>query len=240
MVIETSMTANLIPLMLHFSNMLGSSWPVILFTLQKGWALPPSSAFRRALREGRVQVRYLPPDTDMFSNQAVSGFLASPWLWEQLSGFDRVLMFQTDSVLCSHAQGSVDDWLKWDFVGAPIGGKIPDWAGRGFNGGLSLRNPKLFLDIANQGGFDPNIDHPQKHLRYEDQWFYQKLTERNSTRLPTMDKAKEFSVETVYYEKPLGYHQPQRWQSAHMEQIEDYCPEVTMMLKRRIHDSKED
>lgn len=238
-VIETSETVNLVPLMLHFSNVLGPTWPIILYTLQKDWEVPPSHAFRRALRQGRIRIHYLPRNTDLSTTAAVSTFLTRPWFWEQLVAYDRVLLFQTDSVLCSRAPGSVDDYLIWDFVGAPTGGMKPGSVVKGYNGGLSLRNPARFLEIAKEGGFNPYIEKPER-LRYEDQWFYQRLTEKNSTLLPPMEEARKFSVETVYYETPLGFHQPQRWQSDYMDDIELYCPEVNIMLDRRIPDDDDD
>ena len=46
-------------------------------------------------------------------------------------------------------------------------------------------------------------------VSFEDQWFYSRLKERGAN-LPS-EVARTFAVETIYYERPLGYHQPQRW-----------------------------
>ncbi|KAI1355616.1 hypothetical protein F5Y01DRAFT_269259 [Xylaria sp. FL0043] len=49
--------------------------------------------------------------------------------------------------------------------------------------------------------------------------------------LPDADTAGLFAVETVWVEgaRPLGFHQPRRWQGEHMEEIMAYCPEVGMI-----------
>lgn len=221
-IIESNIIPNLIPLMLHFATVLGPAWGMILFTLQDGWVEPMSPAFQRFLGEGRIEVRFLPTDTKFTNSASVSRFLTSPWLWEQVIEAPRMLLFQSDSILCSKSEGRVDDYFEYDLVGAPIAAQY----GQGYNGGLSIRNPRLFLNITQE------VDFVASGHEFEDQFFYEELQKRGAA-LPSADVAKTFSVETIYYETPMGYHQPQRWQSAHMDEVEEWCPEVKMLIGRR-------
>lgn len=221
-IIETSVIATLIPIMLHFSNVLGPGWGMTLFTLEETWIEPLSPAFQRALASGRIEVRFLPKDAELTSSRGVSVFLTRPWIWEQLVATERVLLFQADSMLCSKSQDAVEDYFEYDYVGAPIDSHY----GHGYNGGLSIRNPRLFLEIVKESDF------LQSGFEFEDQFFYQKLKEKKA-EMPSEEVAKSFSVETVYYETPLGYHQPQRWQANNMAAIEEWCPEVKMLIGRR-------
>lgn len=224
--IETEETPNLVPLMLHFSTVLGPRWTVLLYTLEANWTRPESPAFHRARLAGHLEVRYLPPETRFTSSQSVSRFLTSPWLWEQLKDAQHVLLWQTDSIICSKSWQTVDDFFGYDFIGAPIDPKY----GEGYNGGLSLRNPGLFLNITRTASFE------ESGMEFEDQWFYKELKAKvadGSAVLPSEDMALAFSVESIYYDSPLGYHQPERWQKAHMDEIEERCPEVRMLLGRR-------
>lgn len=226
-VIETQMTANLIPLMLHFSSVLGPTWTVVLFTLEEGWTEPSSPSFRRAVKAGRFEIRFLPPHTILTDSGSVSRFLTSPWIWEQVERAPRILLFQTDSIICSRSGKAVEDFFDYDFVGAPIDEKF----GKGYNGGLSLRNPALFLSVVRDSNFAAS------GAEFEDQWFYSELKARADrgmgVNLPGQDVAKTFSVETIYYDQPLGYHQAKRWQSENMDQVEEWCPEVKMVIDRR-------
>lgn len=280
MIIETdpSRAPNLVPIILHFANILGPRWPVVLLTLRARWAEPASPAFRRHAAAGRVRVDFLPEGTAFPSHAAVSLFLARPWLWERFQSAGRVLLFQADSVLCGASGRAVEDYLGWDFVGAPV---APAY-GVGYNGGLSLRNPRLLLEVLRDPGNDfardsglgavegavggagegrgevaareegggqgqsqekdkekeeekeqkeENNNPPPKPswMKFEDQWFYMKLKERGA-KLPDQDVARTFSVETVYYEKPLGYHQPFRWLNAQQKkQAMEWCPEIGML-----------
>ncbi|KAJ4419194.1 hypothetical protein N0V82_005101 [Gnomoniopsis sp. IMI 355080] len=221
-IIETSIIANLIPIMLHFSNVLGPNWRMTLFTLEKDWEEPLSPVFQRALISGRIEIRFLPEDAELTSSHGVSVFLTQKWIWEQLASAERVLLFQADSIICTKSQEAVDDYFKYDFIGAPIDPKY----GQGYNGGLSLRNPRLFLEVVKETDFLTSGE------EFEDQFFYKKLKEKNAV-MPSEEIAKTFSVETIYYETPLGYHQPQRWQVNNMGAIETWCPEVKMLIGRR-------
>ena len=230
-VIETHMTKNLIPLMLHFASVLGPGWKVILFTIESNWKTPQSVPFRRALQQNRITINYLPEDADFGSREAVSEFLTRPWFWEQLQSAYRVLLFQTDSIICANSNYTVEDFIHYDFVGAPLKSDF----GSGYNGGLSIRNPKMMLSLTTSQAFSYREDSKSGRVEYsfEDQWFYTRLSERNDANLPSQETAMKFSVETIYYETPLGYHQPQRWQPDNMEQIQEYCPEVGMLMSQR-------
>lgn len=226
-IIETDPPHNLAPVTLHFAGILGPRWKIVLYTLERNWIVPQSAPFRRAMDSGNIEIRYLPRNTDLSDGHKVSDFLTRPWLWEQLQDAAHVLMFQLDSILCANSEKTVDDFLHYDFVGAPI---VPD-RGRGYNGGLSLRNPRLFLDIAREEVLSAR----DGILQWEDQWFYHHASARvdKGVRLATSEEAKEFSVETLYYEKPLGYHQAPRWQAENIAAIMEWCPEVGMAGSKR-------
>ncbi|KAK7958510.1 hypothetical protein PG996_010057 [Apiospora saccharicola] len=219
---DGSASANLVPLMLHFATVLGPAWSLVLFTLEASWQMPYSPAFMRAVQGGQIQIRFLPPATQLNSSHHVSDFLTRPWIWEQLEPAERILLFQLDSVLCAKSLSTVEAFFEYDFVGAPIDSRY----GAGYNGGLSLRNPKLFASIAREEDFRQSAD------EFEDQWFYAEAVKRGAA-LPTQLVAQEFSVETIYHAEPLGYHQPQRWQHEKMDEIMDWCPEVGMLVGRR-------
>lgn len=221
-IIESSMIPSLIPVMLHFAAVLGPAWGMVLFTLKENWVEPLSAPFQRLQDEGRVEVKFLPEKTKLSDSASVSRFLTSPWVWEQLSDAKRVLLFQTDSILCSRSEEKVEDYFKYDLVGAPIAEQY----GHGFNGGLSVRNPRVFLNITR------TVDFATSGHEFEDQYFYTEL-QKAGAEMPSVEAAMTFAVETLYYETPLGYHQPQRWQAANMPNIEEWCPEVKMLIGRR-------
>ncbi len=152
-----------------------------------------------------------------------------------MAPFEHLLMFQADSILCSNSAQKVEDFLEWDFVGAPVDEERG--LGMGYNGGLSLRNRTKCLEITRAYDWqtERHGDHSKGNVDYEDQWFCKKMREfpigadgEPGARLPPIGVAMKFSVETMWYDRPLGYHQPNIWQKERMGDIYKWCPEYRM------------
>ncbi|KAK9781896.1 hypothetical protein AB5N19_06327 [Seiridium cardinale] len=234
-IMENRPLENLVPVMLHFHSVLGPEWPLIFYTIPETAAnLSASAPFKRAVDEGRIQIRFLPDSVTFSSHRAVSLFLAEAWLWEDLAPYQKILMFQDDSVICSASPARVDDFIQYDLIGAPIARAY----GQGYNGGLSIRNRELVLDLFSMYSYanDSEVPGAPANMKFEDQWLYTRMLElppktdgTPGANLPTDEIARKFAVETVWEERPLGFHQPMRWQKANLAKIMKYCPEVGMI-----------
>jgi hypothetical protein len=93
------------------------------------------------------------------------------------------------------------------------------------------------------------------NVAYEDQWYYKKMMELNregswrhaggtkerleTVRLPTPDQAMRFSVETMWYDKPLGYHQVASWNLDRIKEIDAWCPEHRMTSDEKLRNAGE-
>lgn len=226
---------------MHFHSVLGPEWPIILYTSEQTAAvLLRSAPFSRAVASSEVEIRYLPANTTFDSHASVSAFLTSPFLWTDLAPYLKILLFQADSMLCSAAPGRVDDFMDYDLVGAPIDARL----GGGFDGGLSLRNRELVLRVLERWDFaaDSGDADAPREWGLEDQWLLARMRELGedvelagelglTVQLPDQATAERLVVETIWVDglRPLGFHQPHRWQSEHMDEIMAYCPEVGMI-----------
>lgn len=80
----------------------------------------------------------------------------------------------------------------------------------------------------------------------EDLWLSDRLNRLEGKKMPNATVSKTFSVESVWDEKPLGYHVG--WLGVHHEQIWDdqkqvdhimeYCPEVKIILGMKLDNDK--
>jgi hypothetical protein len=146
---DTQYTSRHVPLILHFHAVLGPEWPIIFYTTKENrddHLINNSAVWDRAVRDGRIQVRIIPNDVELTSRHGLNLFLTRPWFWEQLAPAKHVLMFQTDAMICGNSYRTADDFLEWDFIGAVL-----HPTRRLFNGGLSLRNRTMMLDIIHEG-----------------------------------------------------------------------------------------
>ena len=118
------------------------------------------------------------------------------WQKIKLCGARHAIIFQSDTLLLN---GELDEFLQYDYVGAPWHIK---WMGmlEVGNGGLSLRNVDTMLDICT---YCPRLE----YMTNEDIYFCYWCIIREFKIAP-IDVAKKFAVETVYYESPCGLHKP--------------------------------
>jgi hypothetical protein len=133
-------------------------------------------------------------------------------IWTSSSFYENfetefILLFQSDTVIRKRIP---EEFFKYSYVGAPWTGYPNDWPDNPHvklgnklvgNGGFSLRYVSRMKDICNT--------HERKNLKLnEDVFITNHLTE---TELPSVDIAKQFSVEWIYYQDPVGLHQAWRF-----------------------------
>lgn len=92
---------------------------------------------------------------DNLSNLSHNELMCTHWLWSRAAA-ERVLVFQTDSLIC---RTGVDEFQSWDYIGAPwrhddlwCVGK-PWLTSVGGNGGFSLRSRQRTLACLDAHGY---------------------------------------------------------------------------------------
>ncbi|TGO11143.1 hypothetical protein BTUL_0116g00070 [Botrytis tulipae] len=146
-IIEDSYRPEVIPLVLHFGSVLGPTWPILIYTSIEDVArFSTSAALSRYLKQGLIQIRNL-PQTVLFTDlKARNKFMTDTWLWENLAPAEHILLFNSDSMLCSNAATSVDDFFAYDLVGTPVKDKD-------HRGGLSMRKRSSMLRVLENWDF---------------------------------------------------------------------------------------
>ena len=201
-----------------------------MYLLQKkGWGLIVfhSSDNEALLKEGLAgwpNVIYVPMLENSMSIAHYNDFVCSGILWDKLMKYNchTALMFQVDTVLL---KDNVDDFIAYDYVGAP-------WAVRWLdmdigNGGLSIRNVFRMWMICRQGTRLVNTPFGQRFLGNEDIFFCWHL-KQHQAKIPTVDIAKQFAIETVWYDDPCGIHQP------HIERFPSYEAFAALFSRRYV------
>jgi len=105
---------------------------------------------------------------------------------------DTFLVFQTDAIILKENKNKLYSFLEYDYVGAPW-----SWDYRVGNGGLSIRKKTKMLEIIHFKGYQETN---------EDLYFSQNIDNCIHFNLPSCEIAKEFSVESLFYEYPFGVH----------------------------------
>ena len=118
--------------------------------------------------------------------EMISRFLTTLWLYDTvLQPAEFLLVFQTDSIICANSKHIMDDYLDYDWVGAPWN-PSGRWGG---NGGLSLRRVSSIIDILRN---QRRIDGAQP----EDVWLSERLGDHNTGLVANGSVSTTFSGET--------------------------------------------
>jgi hypothetical protein len=105
------------------------------------------------------------------------------------------LVFQTDTMICKESGIQLDEFVKYDYVGAPM----PHLDGLVGNGGLSLRKKSKMLEIIEKckyNGQDP------------EDYYYANACKEVELSKPSREISSKFSNEGEYSENSFGVHKP--------------------------------
>jgi len=147
-------------------------------------------------------------------------------LWEQIP-YEKVLVYQQDADIYN---SNIEQFLKYDFIGAPWSDDQDDNDNLVGNGGFALRSKSKMIECLDR--IDPGkiklnkstieymmgrsylgfpMDHPP-----EDVYYSKTMIDYNLGVVATKDIAKEFANETYYSKTAFGCHQHWRYNKSHL------------------------
>jgi hypothetical protein len=140
-----------------------------------------------------------------------STMFATTEFWEKFNG-DKILIMQEDTLIF---RKNIDDFLKWDYIGAPWPKHQNDTPNGVGNGGFSLRTRQTMIDVINHISIaDTQI--PASTAKYmastgntvlpEDVYFSFNIQYYALGRVAPWNIARNFSTETQYNPDSLGGH----------------------------------
>ncbi|KAJ9144033.1 hypothetical protein NKR19_g6572 [Coniochaeta hoffmannii] len=186
LLIENRINPILAPLMLHFISVVPPDWRFrFMGSVDSVEYLNKSMAIREHVAAGKLDLTYIPANMSTGSQEEISRFLTNLWLYEVvLQPAEWLLVFQTDSILCANSRQTLNDYLEFDWVGAPWNPQ-----GRfGGNGGLSLRRVSAIIDVLRNQQRVPDSEP-------EDVWLTERLGHRPGSKLANGTVSSTFSGE---------------------------------------------
>ena len=157
------------------------------------------------------EITIIKTDYDNLNQSTYSVLLASKSFWEMFVG-EKILLYQEDSCIF---KSNIDDFLQWDYIGAPwlkTQNDTPNCVG---NGGFSLRTRQCMIDVIDRVSiYDTNMaSSTSDYIRNngmtvcpEDVYFSKNMQDYGIGRVADWDSAFAFSSETVYNGDSFGGH----------------------------------
>ena len=215
----------------NFASNLGPEWPILLLH-NEGVSphLERNKIVRLQERHGILHTASL--ERNGFSalssanSSSYSKLLTSTRFWSALRA-QHVLIFETDSVLCSMSPWSIDDFLLYDYIGAPW---IDRWFGMDIgNGGLSLRKAKTMIKITKTFKFNET----ENEDIYFARGIYELAEQDPAMKIPPVHVASRFAYEAGRLPRvtSFGVHKTP-FRKVDKEAIAKTCPEAAASVWR--------
>jgi hypothetical protein len=167
---------------------LSKQWNVVLMHGNKNAEYIDNIIRKLAEHKSRIQLINL--NVDNLTMSEYNALLTSTSFYEKIPT-ETFLIFQTDSMICPNDNKLIDNYLNYDYVGAP-------WAHHNQevgNGGFSLRKKSKALQ---------KIKNCPYNGENEDLYFSSDKCE--GLLKPDFDEAKLFSNESIYTNHSFGVH----------------------------------
>lgn len=186
LLIENRPNPILAPLMLHFMSVVPPDWRFrFMGSIESVEHINQSVAIREHVTAGKLDLTYIPSNMSTSGQEMISRFLTNLWLYETvLQPAEWLLVFQTDSMLCANSPHNINDYLEYDWIGAPWNPNAR-WGG---NGGLSIRRVSAMIDVLRE---QVRVDGSEP----EDVWLAERLAHRPGARVANGTVSLTFSGE---------------------------------------------
>ncbi len=156
-------------------------------------------------------IKVIKTEYDNLNQSTYSKFFASLDFWSLIYG-EKVLIYQEDSIIF---KTNIDDFIKFDYIGAPWPLEQNDNAKGVGNGGFSLRTKKCMIDVINAISIEDTYysistkDFMIKNgmtIIPEDVYFSKNMIDFGIGKVADFKTAFNFSTESIYNPNSFGGH----------------------------------
>jgi hypothetical protein len=173
------------------------------------------------------RVKLVQLNVDKLNLYTYSGILLDKSFYDNIKT-EYFLVFQTDSIICSKYKNTINDFLKYEYVGAPFGDNDNIGNDTVGNGGLSLRKKSKMLEILD----NCKTKNSDNQYLMEDRVFAYSCNNIPIYK-PSLEKAAQFSIESnINNNKAFGIHKAFVYlDDKKINSIKEWCPEITKLTE---------
>ncbi|KAL8387890.1 hypothetical protein RB595_009600 [Gaeumannomyces hyphopodioides] len=233
LIVEHRPIPHLVPQILHMIGVIPPDWRMVFVGSERSTvSISRSVAIKHQQVIGKMDILVLPEPWQIDSKEMIHRLMTDIRFYDEfLPGVEWILRFESDSILCSNSETSLNEWLAWSWAGAPR--SVEDrFSG---NGGLSLRKVSAIRRVL---GFQARFNDTEP----EDEWFGKRLWILPGEKVASgVDGA--LALEDVYVENPMGFHirdggkdlKDAIWKNKEQrKKLFNYCPELALIMDMKL------
>jgi hypothetical protein len=219
-IVETRKHSSLEFVVNNFSDSLGI--PIQLFHGTDNYEHIISTSISTLVSEGKVVLSEL--KTSSLNASQYNALLLSECFWKRVLGRKKLLIFQTDAILCSCSDYKLDNFVGYDYIGSkwnqvrPIG-----IVAAGGNGGLSIRDWEKSIECLKR--------FPTKYWVGGEDGYFAFHLDLMGAMVATDDECAKFGTQVEFLYRSFGAHKISDLDEFSREQFFRYCPEAKYTLQ---------
>lgn len=169
------------------------------------------------------QLILTPLNLDVLSAPLYNALFLSLEFWNGVIGKNKILVFQTDAILCKKSDFEVSDFIDFDYIGSAWNRSRPvGMIANGGNGGLSIRDWSKTVEVLNRF---PAINWPAG----EDGYFAFHI-ELIGAKVANLQQSRKFGTQIEFVENSFGGHKVSDLSAKDLQKFLTYCPEAKVTL----------
>jgi hypothetical protein len=167
-------------------------------------------------------------DYDNMSATDYNTLFKKKHFWNKIDAED-ILVFQTDSVLCGGSSKTINEYIKYDYIGCSYDNKVigekmfrhwsPQYHFYGI-GGLSFRKKSFMIQCI--------YDNPDVPNDFPEDMFFSQCVAKSSKRPSSAKVLNQFCTQFVFKEESWGAHKT-NVDLQNRDEFYEYCPEARML-----------
>ncbi len=203
----------------HFSRRLGVVIQLFHSTVNDSFI--KNTSISALIEQGKVVLNSL--RIDSLSPVQYNALLLSKFFWNAVIGRKKILVFQTDSILCPNSEHALDDFLKFDYIGSKWPRERPiSMVIDGGNGGLSLRDWGKSMECLNR--------FPASQWPGGEDGYFAFHIDLIADRVGRPKNCAEFSTQSEFLAYSFGAHKISELDENSLKKFLEYCPEARKIL----------
>lgn len=154
---------------------------------------------------------------------AYNALLLSRCFWNATCGRGKILLFQTDAILCARSPYGIQDFLSFDYIGAtwPVRRSI-GLVCHGGSGGLSLRDWRRTMECLER--------FPSQRWPGGEDGYFAFHMDLAGWRIGAPEDCARFATQSEFRDRSFGAHKISMLPPEQRAQFLEYCPEAAAIL----------
>jgi hypothetical protein len=209
----------------NFDELMPPNWDIHIFHGLSAYSFANEAS--QVIRNSTRTVYLKGLDVDNLDADGYNFLLKQRSFWDKVNS-ENILVFQTDTALCSNSDFRIEDFMRYNYIGCntdktAVGNRhnLDYWKGPFYGvGGLSFRKKSFMLQCIKDNKRPDN---------YPEDVFFSECAELTKDKPETVDIIHSFCTQGAHVKSSFGAHKISALKKEEHDGFYEYCHEASYM-----------